>query len=177
MGVGDAPGRARASFSSPRSPKEGFMDRSLKVGQRASMRRTITEADVVLFAAITGDQNPVHTDELAAKESRFGRRIAHGMVAAGLISAVLGMRLPGPGTIYLKQSLNFHKPIYINDTVTTTVEVTHLRADKPVATLATTVTNQAGEVVVDGESLVFCDQCQVDGSDPDSALSVIGSAG
>lgn len=133
------------------------MEGRIQVGQRASMRRTITEADVVLFAAISGDQNPVHIDELAARESRFGRRIAHGMLAAGLISAVLGMRLPGPGTIYLTQSLNFRKPIYINDTVTTTVEVLSIRADKPIATLATTVTNQDGVVVVDGESLVFCD--------------------
>jgi acyl dehydratase len=134
------------------------MEQALFIGQKASMRKTITEADVVLFGCVTGDQNPVHTDEIAARESRFGRRIAHGMLAAGLISAVLGMRLPGPGTVYLKQSLNFRKPIYINDTVTTTVEVTALRPDKPIATLATRVTNQDGEVVVDGESLVFCDQ-------------------
>ncbi len=142
------------------------MERSIRIGQCASMRRTITEADVVLFAAITGDQNSVHIDELAARESRFGRRIAHGMLAAGLISAVLGMHLPGPGTIYLKQTLNFRKPIYVNDTVTTTVEVIGLREDKPIATLLTTVTNQDGVVVVDGESLVYCDQCRIDGSDP-----------
>jgi acyl dehydratase len=134
------------------------MEQALYIGQKASMRKTITEADVVLFGCVTGDQNPVHTDEIAARESRFGRRIAHGMLAAGLISAVLGMRLPGPGTVYLKQSLNFRKPIYINDTVTTTVTVAALRPDKPIATLITTVTNQDGEVVVDGESLVFCDQ-------------------
>lgn len=148
------------------------MDRTIHVGQHASMRKTITEADVVLYAAISGDQNPVHIDEIAARESRFGRRIAHGMLAAGLISAVLGMRLPGSGTVYLKQTLNFRKPIYLNDTVTTTVEITHIREDKPIATLATTVTNQDGEVVVDGESLVYCDQCQIDGADPHSPLSV-----
>lgn len=147
------------------------MERDLHLGQCASMRKTITEADVVLFAAITGDQNSVHIDELAAQDSRFGRRIAHGMLAAGLISAVLGMRLPGPGTIYLKQTLNFRKPIYINDTVTTTVEVIGLREDKPIVTLATTVTNQDNEVVVDGESLVYCDQCRINGSDPNSPLS------
>ncbi len=140
------------------------MAREIFIGQTASMRRTITEADIVLFAAITGDQNPAHTDELAAQESRFGRRIAHGMLAAGLISAVLGMRLPGPGTIYLKQTLSFRKPIYINDTVTTSVTVTNLRDDKPLVTLATAVTNQDGEVVVEGESLVYCDQCQVNGA-------------
>ncbi|MGQ9927594.1 MAG: MaoC family dehydratase [Chloroflexaceae bacterium] len=142
------------------------MDRILSVGQRASMRKTVTEADVVLFAAITGDQNSVHIDELSARESRFGRRIAHGMLAAGLISAVLGMRLPGPGTIYLKQTLNFRKPIYIGDTVTTAVEVTGVREDKPIVTLHTTITNQDGVVVVEGESLVYCDQCSLDGADP-----------
>ncbi|NTU80890.1 MAG: MaoC family dehydratase [Chloroflexales bacterium] len=147
------------------------MEREITVGQRASMRRTITEADIVLFAAVTGDQNPMHTDELAAQESRFGRRIAHGMLAAGLISAVLGMRLPGPGTVYLKQTLSFRKPIYINDTVTTTVEVAAIREDKPIATLVTTVTNQDGDVVVEGESLVYCDRCKVNGSDPHSQLS------
>ncbi|MEI6181637.1 MAG: MaoC family dehydratase [Chloroflexales bacterium] len=140
------------------------MEHDLKVGQRASMRRTITEADIVLFAAVTGDQNPMHTDELAANESRFGRRIAHGMLAAGLISAVLGMRLPGPGTVYLKQTLSFRKPIYINDTVTTTVEVASIRADKPIATLTTTVVNQDGVVVVEGESLVYSDRCRGDDS-------------
>lgn len=132
------------------------MTRKLAIGQSASMRKTITEADVVLYAAISGDQNPVHIDELAAQESRFGRRIAHGMLAAGLISAVLGMRLPGPGTVYLKQTLSFRKPIYLNDTVTTTVEIIHMREDKPIVTLATRVVNQDGEVVVEGESLVFC---------------------
>jgi acyl dehydratase len=145
------------------------MERQLFVGQRASMRKTITEADVVLYAAISGDQNPVHIDEIAARESRFGRRIAHGMLAAGLISAVLGMRLPGPGTVYLKQSLSFRKPIYINDTVTTTVEVINIRDDKPIATLATRVTNQDGEVVVDGESLVFFEQAPSNGHAPEHA--------
>ncbi len=146
------------------------MEHVIHVGQRASMRKTITEADVVLFGCVTGDQNPVHTDEIAARESRFGRRIAHGMLAAGLISAVLGMRLPGPGTVYLKQTLSFRKPIYINDTVTTTVVVASMRADKPIATLATSVINQDGEVCVEGESLVYCDQCRINGSDPHSKL-------
>lgn len=127
----------------------------ISVGQRASIRKTITESDVVLFGCVTGDQNPLHTDELAAGASRFGRRIAHGMLAAGLISAVLGMRMPGPGTIYLKQTLSFHQPIFINDTVTTTVEVAAIREDKPIATLSTRITNQDGVLVVEGESLVM----------------------
>ncbi len=129
--------------------------RELHIGQTASIRKTITEADVVLFGCVTGDMNPLHTDDITARDSRFGRRIAHGMLAAGLISAVLGMQLPGPGTIYLKQTLNFRRPIYINDTVTTTVEVKELRDDKPIATLGTTITNQDGELVLEGESLVM----------------------
>ncbi|WP_129630648.1 MaoC family dehydratase [Candidatus Oscillochloris fontis] len=129
--------------------------RELYIGQKASIRKTITEADVVLFGCVTGDMNPLHTDDITARDSRFGKRIAHGMLAAGLISAVLGMQLPGPGTIYLKQTLTFRRPIFINDTVTTTVEVKELRSDKPIATLGTTITNQDGEVVLEGESLVM----------------------
>jgi acyl dehydratase len=131
------------------------MREPLSVGQRASIRKTITEADVVLFGCVTGDMNPLHTDELTARDSRFGKRIAHGMLAAGLISAVLGMQLPGPGTIYLKQTLTFRRPIFINDTVTTLVEVKEVRKDKPIATLGTTITNQDGELVLEGESLVM----------------------
>lgn len=131
------------------------MGQPVKVGQTASMRKTITEADVVLFGCVTGDMNPLHTDDIAARESRFGRRIAHGMISAGLISAVLGMQMPGPGTIYLKQTLTFRRPIYINDTVTTTIEVVSIRENRPIATLVTTITNQDGEIVVEGESQVM----------------------
>lgn len=131
------------------------MEREITVGLKGSIRRTISEADIVLFAGLTGDLNPVHIDEIAASESRFGRRIAHGMLASGLISAVVGTRVPGPGTIYLKQNLNFRKPIYINDTVTAIVEVTGLREDKPIATLAVQVVNQNGEVCVEGDAVVL----------------------
>jgi 3-hydroxybutyryl-CoA dehydratase len=131
------------------------MGQKVKVGQRASIRKTITEADVVLFGCVTGDMNPLHTDDITARDSRFGKRIAHGMLGAGLISAVLGMQMPGPGTIYIKQTLNFRRPIFINDTVTTLVEVVAIREDKPIATLSTTITNQDGELVLEGESLVL----------------------
>ncbi|MEI6779120.1 MAG: MaoC family dehydratase [Chloroflexales bacterium] len=131
------------------------MGQTVTVGQKASIRKTITEADVVLFGCVTGDLNPLHTDDIAAGESRFGKRIAHGMIGAGLISAVLGMQMPGPGTIYIKQTLNFRRPIFINDTVTTVVEVKAIREDKPIATLSTMITNQDGDIVLEGESLVL----------------------
>ena len=125
------------------------------VGQQASLRRTVTEADVVLFAAVSGDTNPVHFDELSAQQSRFGRRIAHGMLSAGLISAVIGTRLPGPGAIYLSQTLQFRHPVYFGDTLTASAEIIKMREDKPILTLKTMVTNQDGTLVVEGEAVVL----------------------
>jgi 3-hydroxybutyryl-CoA dehydratase len=127
----------------------------LEVGQRAEFRKTVTEADVVLFAGVTGDLNPAHIDQVAAEASPFGGRIAHGMLTAGLISAVLGMKLPGPGTIYLEQSLRFLRPVRIGDTVTASAEVLELVPAKRRVRLATTAANQAGETVLKGEALVM----------------------
>lgn len=127
----------------------------LSVGQAAEFAKTITETDVVLFAGITGDLNPAHIDEVAAGHSRFGGRIAHGMLSAGLISAVLGTRLPGPGTIYLEQTLRFTRPVRIGDTVTARVEVAELIEKRRRVRLATTCRNQAGETVLEGEALVM----------------------
>ncbi len=127
----------------------------IEIGQRASFRKTITEADVILFAGVTGDLNPIHIDDATARETRFGRRIAHGMLAAGMISAVLGLQLPGPGSVYLSQSLAFKRPIFIGDTVTATVEVTKAREDKPIVTLRTTVVNEQDELLVEGEAVVM----------------------
>lgn len=124
------------------------------VGQTASFSKTATDADVLFFLATSGDTNPVHIDEEAARQSQFGRRILPGMWSAGLISAVLGTRMPGPGTIYLSQTLNFRRPVYINDTITATVEVIAIRHDKNIITLKTTVTNQASELILEGEALV-----------------------
>ncbi|HEX2091359.1 MAG TPA: MaoC family dehydratase [Longimicrobiaceae bacterium] len=126
----------------------------LQVGQRAEWGKTVTEADVVLFAGITGDFNPAHLDQAYAERSRFGGRIAHGMLGAGFISAALAMRLPGPGTIYLSQSLRFVRPVRIGDTVTARVEVAELFAAKRRVRLLTTCANQAGETVIEGEALV-----------------------
>ena len=89
--------------------------REMKLGDSASVTKTVTETDVYLFAGITGDLNPAHTNEVSASQTQFGGRIAHGILGAGFISAVLGMKLPGPGTIYLGQELKFTKPVYIGD--------------------------------------------------------------
>ena len=119
----------------------------------ASLSRTISEEDVVAFAHLTGDVNPLHLDEAYAKGTRFGQRVAHGVFAAGLVSAVIGTRLPGPGAIYLSQSLKFTAPVFIGDTVTATVTV--LRAKGRVYTLETLCTNERGERVLEGEAVVL----------------------
>jgi len=129
----------------------------MKVGDSAEMAKTVTEADIALFAGVTGDFNPVHVDAVAASQSRFGERIAHGMLSAGFISAVIAMRLPGPGSIYLSQSLRFTKPVRIGDTVTTRVEVVEVMAPKRRLRLATVCRNQNGETVVEGEAVVMVD--------------------
>jgi len=129
----------------------------LQVGQAAEMAKTVTEADIALFARVTGDFNPVHVDAVAAAQSRFGERIAHGMLSAGFISAVIAMRLPGPGSIYLSQTLRFTKPVRIGDTVTTRVEVVEVVAPKRRLRLATVCRNQNGETVVEGEAVVLVD--------------------
>lgn len=136
----------------------------LEVGQTADHTKTVTEADVLHFAEITGDFNPVHMDEAAAARSRFGGRIAHGMLGAGFISAALAMKLPGPGVIYLGQVLRFTRPVRIGDTVTAHVEVVEVLPDKRRARLTTTCRNQDGKTVIEGEATVMVpDDEAVDG--------------
>ncbi len=130
----------------------------VEVGQKASFTKTITETDVVLFAGSTGDMNPFHIDEEFAKKARFGTRIVHGMLVTGLISAVMGIKLPGPGTIYLHQELDFRHPVYIGDTITAVVEVLHVREDKPIVTLSTNCYNQNEVLVVEGKAIVLVDR-------------------
>ena len=126
----------------------------LQPGQSASIAKTITEADILLFAAVSTDTNPVHIDAEAAAKTPFGERVAHGMLSAGLISAVLGTKLPGAGTIYLGQTLRFRAPVKIGTTVTATVEVTALDPEKKRATLKTICT-VAGKTVIEGEATVM----------------------
>lgn len=127
----------------------------MKVGDSANTAKTISESDVYLFAGITGDHNPAHVNEHAASQTPFGGRIVHGILSAGLISAVLAMKLPGPGTIYLGQELKFTRPVRFGDTVTATCTVTELNLEKNIAKLDTTCTNQNGEVVIKGTATVM----------------------
>ncbi len=126
----------------------------IAIGDNASFAKTITETDIVHYAGLTGDFNPIHIDAEYARQSMFKERVAHGMLVSGLISAVLGTQLPGPNSIYLGQNLKFTAPVKIGDTVTAVVTVTEKRDDKRIITLQTTVSNQHGEVVVDGNAVV-----------------------
>ena len=127
---------------------------TITVGDSTSLSKTIGEVDVTLYAAVSLDTNPAHLDEVHAADTPFGKRIAHGMLTAGLISACLGTRLPGPGTIYLSQDLKFRAPVFLGDTITATVEVVALE-DKGRVRMRTTCTNQKGDLVVDGEAVVL----------------------
>jgi 3-hydroxybutyryl-CoA dehydratase len=132
---------------------QGLFFEDLTPGQSAEIVRTVGAADIEAFAAVSGDDNPVHLDEAYAKGTQFGERIAHGMLSAAYISAVLGTRLPGPGAIYLSQSLRFRRPVKIGDVVTARVTVQSLD-DRGRVTLAT-VCEVAGKTVVDGEATVM----------------------
>lgn len=127
----------------------------MRVGDTAQFTKTVTEADVLLFSGISGDHNPMHVDQVTAENSRFGGRIAHGMISASLLSGVLGTRLPGPGAIYMSQSLRFTAPVMIGDTVTARVEVIELLTQKRRVRLDTTCVNQRGEAVITGEALLW----------------------
>ena len=127
----------------------------LNTGDTAEMTKTIEQADVDAFADLTGDHNPVHVDEEFAKTTRFGRRIAHGMLTASLISAVLANKLPGEGSIYLGQTLQFVAPVFPGDTITARVTVKEIREGKGIIKLDTVCTNQRDEIVIRGEATVL----------------------
>ena len=127
----------------------------LKIGDFAEHAKTISEGDVYLFAGITGDMNPAHINAQDAAQGMFKERIAHGMLSAGLVSAVLGMQIPGPGTIYLAQTLKFTAPVKFGDTITARAEVTDRNEERNRIVLKTTCTNQNGKVVLDGEATVM----------------------
>ncbi len=127
----------------------------IEIGQTASYSKTITEEDINTFAILTGDRNPIHINEEKAERSVFGRRVAHGMLSASLISTVLGIYLPGEGVIYLSQNITFTKPVYIGDTVKARVVVTDImNVEKGIYRLKTECLNQNEEIVIDGEAVV-----------------------
>lgn len=128
---------------------------ALSVGQKVSEKVLLDDERVRGFAEVSGDHNPLHLDEEAARASRFGRRIVHGMLGASLFSALIAERLPGPGTIYLSQSLTFSRPIFVGDTVEATLEVVELLTERRRVRLRTTVRLSDGEVAIDGEALVL----------------------
>jgi acyl dehydratase len=130
------------------------MNRDLNIGDTASVSKIFTEEDVQGFSDLSLDENPIHLDQSYAEQSVFGKKIVHGMLAASLFSGLLGMKLPGEGSIYLGQSLTFATPIYIGDKVTATVEIVNIRPDKPIVTLRTYCLNSEGTLVIDGEAVV-----------------------
>ncbi|MDQ7828776.1 MAG: MaoC family dehydratase [Armatimonadota bacterium] len=127
-------------------------------GQRATLTRTITEEDIQAFAALTGDRNPLHLDEAFARRTRFQGRIAHGLLTASLISAVLGTQLPGAGGIYLGQTLRFRRPVRPGDTVTAEVEVAAFDARSRRLSLRTRCVNQRGETVLEGDAELLVEE-------------------
>lgn len=126
-----------------------------KIGDSAQLSKTIKDEDIRVFAEVTGDKNPLHLDDEFASKTIFKRRIAHGILTAALISSVIGNRLPGNGTIYLSQTLNFLAPVYVGDEITAKVEVLQVLKEGKRLRLKTQVINQNGTVVVDGEALVI----------------------
>jgi 3-hydroxybutyryl-CoA dehydratase len=126
----------------------------LKPGDHAEFSKTVSESDVYLFAGITGDFNPAHVNEQYAQGTFFKSRIAHGLLTASFISTVMGTLMPGPGTIYIKQELRFLAPLYINDTVTASVEVLETDIEKNRVLVKTQCKNQKDKLLVDGRALV-----------------------
>jgi 3-hydroxybutyryl-CoA dehydratase/enoyl-CoA hydratase len=132
-----------------------MMKRELKVGDTASITRLFTDEDVRLYADLSTDHNPVHLDEDFAKQTQFGQRIVHGMLVSSLFSALLGEHLPGHGTIYMSQHIQFKAPVYLNMPVIATVEIVNIREGKPIVTLQTTCVDESGKLLVTGEAVMF----------------------
>lgn len=127
----------------------------IKIGDQASLTKSFSIAEVATFAQLSLDSNPLHANTEMARQSMFGQPVVHGSLVAGLISAVLGAQLPGPGTIYLSQSLNFKAPVFIGDEVIARVVVTKMRPEKGILTLATTCIRQDGTLVIEGQAVVM----------------------
>ncbi|MNK76769.1 (R)-specific enoyl-CoA hydratase [compost metagenome] len=126
----------------------------IEIGMKASYSQTITDSDIKAFAGLSGDHNPVHVDSEYAAKSRFGKRIAHGLMSAGFFSAIFGTRVPGPGCVYVSQNLNFLRPVYIDDTVTAEVEVTKVDQEKRRISFDT-ICRVKGKKVITGSAEIF----------------------
>src|SRR3954464_3894956 len=132
----------------------GYYLEDLSVGQSAMFGKTVTEADIMAFAGVSGDTNPIHLHEGFAKGTRFGQRIAHGMLSGSFISTVIGTKLPGPGAIYISQTMNFMAPVLIGETITAVATVSAIDATKRRVTLKTQCLN-GDKVVIEGEAVVL----------------------
>ena len=131
---------------------------AFRLGDESTFSKTITEADILLFAAVSGDYYPLHVDAEYAKTTRFGQRAAHGMLTASLLSTVVGMLLQKPGGIYVQQTIHFKCPVFIGDTLTATAAVTELIEPQRRMRVKTTIVNQRGETVLDGEGVIQKDE-------------------
>src|SRR6185503_16503769 len=136
------------------SAMHGLYLEDLKVGQQAMFGRTVTDADILAFAGVSGDTNPIHLHDGFARSTRFGQRIAHGMLSGSYISTVIGTKLPGPGAIYISQTMNFMAPVLIGDTITAVATVSAIDAQKRRVTIKTQCLN-GDKVVIDGEAVVL----------------------
>jgi 3-hydroxybutyryl-CoA dehydratase len=132
----------------------GLFLEDLKVGQQAMFGRTVTDADILAYAGVSGDTNPIHLHDGFARTTRFGQRIAQGMLSAGYISTVIGTRLPGPGAVYISQTLNFMAPVVVGDTITAVATITAIDDKRRRVALKTQCLN-GDKVVIDGEAIVL----------------------
>jgi len=152
---------------------QGKTVQEIQIGDTAQFSKTISESDVYSFAGVTGDMNPVHINVEYAGDTIFGKRIAHGILASGFVSNVLGTQLPGPGSIYLEQTCRFLKPVFIGDTITATVEVIEKDEAKNRVRLRTYCTNQRKEITLDGEALMMPRQATASPKEESSAPAVL----
>lgn len=129
----------------------------MKKGDKAVLKKAFSEQDVKLFASLSTDDNPVHLDKTYAQTTQFGQRIVHGMLVSSLITGLIGGKLPGHGCIYLGQTLSFKAPVFIDEEIEASVEVTHIREDKPIITLKTLCCKADGTVAIEGEAVVKAD--------------------
>jgi len=141
-------------LASPYAALNGLYLEDLEVGMSAMFGKTVTEADIVAYAGVSGDTNPIHLHDGFARSTRFGQRIAHGMLSAGFISAVIGTRLPGPGSVYISQTMNFMAPVLIGETITAVATITAIDEKRRRVTLKTQCLN-GDKVVIDGEAIIL----------------------